>query len=242
MQETTAPRRQSRLTPRPIRPSGWWFDGLLLAGFVALTVALANGLFYDVDNAVREWADAHRPDVAYAIGRGLNWLGSGGSLTTICALIAVSLAVRRQSIRPILPVIAAFLATGFAILPLKIWTERAAPNSKLPDRVEIFNDLPFGEYSQSYPSGHLVNTLVWYGVLALLLAPWLAPATRRWLRVTPPVIVFASTVYLNFHWLTDSVAGLLLGLLLDRLLARVPWDDVPLPPLPRGADRPGVFT
>ena len=44
-----------------------------------------------------------------------------------------------------------------------------------------------------------------------------------WLRIAPPVIVFCTTVYLNFHWLTDSIAGLLLGVLLARLLVRVPW-------------------
>ncbi|MBQ1068992.1 phosphatase PAP2 family protein, partial [Micromonospora sp. D75] len=48
-------------------------------------------------------------------------------------------------------------------------------------------------------------------------------------RVVPPAVVFCTTVYLGWHWLTDSIAGLLLGLLLDRLLRRVPWDDLPLP-------------
>jgi membrane-associated phospholipid phosphatase len=88
----------------------------------------------------------------------------------------------------------------------------------------------------------MVNTVVWYGVLALLLAPWLSTRLRRLLRVLPPVLVFASTVYLGFHWITDSVAGLLLGIVLDRLLARVPWDDIPLPGRLRAWARPAVFT
>ncbi|WP_245736301.1 phosphatase PAP2 family protein [Micromonospora pattaloongensis] len=234
MQETT---RRVRAVPF----GGWWVDGVLVAAFVALTAALANGHVLGVDVAVATWVDAHRPPVAALIGRGLNFLGSGGTLTVICALLAIVLVVRRRSVRPIVPVVAAFLATGFAILPLKLWTDRAAPRSTVPDKVQIFNHLPAVEYAESYPSGHLVNTLVWYGVLALLLAPWLAPRARRWLRIAPPVIVFGSTVYLNYHWLTDSIAGLLLGVVLDRLLARVPWDDVPLPPLPRGVHRPGVF-
>ena len=45
----------------------------------------------------------------------------------------------------------------------------------------------------------------------------------------PPAILLVTTTYLGWHWLTDSVAGLLVGLLLGRLLSRVPWDDLPLP-------------
>jgi membrane-associated phospholipid phosphatase len=213
-----------------VRPAGWWFDALLLAGFAALTAALAGGALLGVDSAVAQWCFDHQGEPAYLIARVLNVLGNGGPLTGLCALIALALAIRRRSVRPPLPVIAAFLLTGAAILPLKLWTDRAAPRSDLPDRVELFNHhLPPGEYAESYPSGHLVNAIVWYGVLSLLLAPWLGRAVRRWLRIAPPVIVSVTTVYLNFHWITDSIAGLLLGLVLYRLLGRVLWDELPLP-------------
>jgi membrane-associated phospholipid phosphatase len=92
----------------------------------------------------------------------------------------------------------------------------------------------------SYPSGHVENALVWYGVIALLLGALVAvpPPVRVALRVIPPIIVFCTTTYLAFHWLTDSIAGLFLGLILTRLMARVPWDAVWLPPLPNGWNRP----
>jgi membrane-associated phospholipid phosphatase len=57
-------------------------------------------------------------------------------------------------------------------------------------------------------------------------------------RVLPPLIVLCTTTYLGWHWLTDSIAGLLLGLLLSRLLSRVPWDGVPLPAALHNWDRP----
>jgi membrane-associated phospholipid phosphatase len=206
-----------------IRPAGWWFDVLLVAAFAAITAALAAGWLYGVDTAVYQWCHAHRPDAAYWTARALNFLGNGGPLAAICAVLALVLAIRRRSIRPILPVAFAFVLTVVAITPLKMWTDRAAPSSNRSDRVEIFNQLPPGEYTWSYPSGHLVNTIVWYGVLALLLAPWLSRAARLWLRVAPPAIVFCTTVYLDFHWLTDSISGVLLGVLLYRLIARIPW-------------------
>jgi hypothetical protein len=79
----------------------------------------------------------------------------------------------------------------------------------------------------------VANALVWYGVIALLASALVtvSPRNRLALRVLPPVIVFVTTTYLAFHWLTDSVAGLMLGLVLTRLMARADWDAVPLPRL-----------
>jgi membrane-associated phospholipid phosphatase len=218
--------------PGRVRPAGWWFDAALLAATAALTGALAAGWLDGLDMAVHEWCMAHRPQWAYWAARGFNLLGNGGPLASLCGVVALVLAVRRRSVRPVLLVAFAFVLTVVAITPLKVWTDRAAPSSDLPDRVQIFNALPPGEYDWSYPSGHLVNTIVWYGVLALLLAPWLSATALRWLRVAPPAIVFCTTVYLDFHWLTDSVAGVFLGVVLDRLIARVsgrlsPWRESP---------------
>jgi membrane-associated phospholipid phosphatase len=219
-----------------VRPGGWWFDAVLIGGFVAVTAALASGLLLDLDLAVRDWVGGHRPPAIYWTARLLNYLGQGGWLLTPVALaLAVAVGLRARSVRPLLVVGAAFALTYLTIGPLKIWADRAAPRSTLPpeESVQIFNDLPPGEYDLSYPSGHVANAIVWYGVIALLLAALaagrLAPALVRLVRLAPPAIVLATTTYLNFHWLTDGLAALLLGLFLDRLLARVPWDDLPLP-------------
>jgi membrane-associated phospholipid phosphatase len=200
----------------------WWPETLLLAGFVAITAVLLAGGLLDLDVAVRDWSDAHRPALLDRAAQLGNLLGQGGPLTILCALIALALVWRRPSVRPILPVIAAFALTFATLQPLKTRTARPAPHAPFahPER--------FGLTGVSYPSGHLVNALVWYGVLALLLAPWLAPAWRRLLRITPPAVLTVTTVYLGYHWLTDTIAGLLLGFLLDRLLHRVPWDRIPL--------------
>lgn len=246
----TAPRR---VRLRPVRPAGWWFDGLLLVGFVATTLALANGHLLGIDLAVRDWANTNRPEVGYWIAFVFNYLGQGGPLTMLSFGLAVLVGIRARSIRPLLVVVAAFVLTYVTIGPLKLWTDRAAPSSKRlapEESVLIFNILPADEYSMSYPSGHVANAIVWYGVIAVLLAallrtlgrPDAPPTLYRAIRIAPPAIVFVTTTYLGFHWLTDSIAGLLLGLILDRLLARVPWDDVPLPALPKGVDRPGAFT
>lgn len=232
-----------------MRPAGWWFDALLLAGFVALTVALARGGLLGVDLAVREWADTHGPGAGYPVVRALNFLGQGGGLLTpLAAGLAGAVALRARSVRPLLAVAATFALMYLTIGPIKLWTDRAAPKSTLPpeESVRLFNTLPAGEYDLSYPSGHVANAIVWYGTIALLLsalaAGRLSPVVARAVRIVPPVILLLSTTYLNFHWLTDGFAALLLGLFLDRLLARVPWDDLPLPRQLSGWSGPALFT
>ncbi|MEH0841287.1 phosphatase PAP2 family protein [Micromonospora sp. CPCC 205711] len=250
MRETSTVRHGLRLNP--VRPAGWWWDAVLLAALVGLTVALATGHLFGLDRAVADWSADHRPTAAYWVARILNFLGQGTPLTLLAAGLGVLVAVRLRSVRPVLPPVVAFVLTYLTIGPLKVWTARPAPSASVrepflaPERtLPLFqHDLPVG-YAQSYPSGHVANAIVWYGVLALLLVPLLRTVGRALpprlvtvVRVVPPLVVLCTTTYLGWHWLTDSVAGLLLGLLLDRLLHRVPWDDLPLPRRLRDWDRP----
>jgi membrane-associated phospholipid phosphatase len=205
--------------PRSAKRS-WWVDGALAAGFAALTVALARGAFLGLDLSVDRWCRTHRPGAMYWLARIGNYLGQGTWLAVIALGIAIVLGRRRRSIRPVLLVLAAELVSGVAVFVLKQTLHRAPPNNQNrvlhPER--LFSD----PASQSYPSGHLVVAIVWYGVIALLLTGVLPGVWRRALRVVPPLVLFVTTVYLSFHWLTDSIAGLLLGLLLYRLLRRGP--------------------
>jgi membrane-associated phospholipid phosphatase len=193
----------------------------LLAGFLALTAALAAGHLLGLDLAVRDGALAHRVEPLWWLARSLNQLGSANLLAAVCLVVAVPVAVRDRTWRTLVPVVAAYGLSYLVVGPLKLLFDRAAPRSPLADAVELFGrpgDL-------SYPSGHVVNAVIWYGVLVLLLDAWcrggLPEPVRRVLRVVPPVLVSGATTYLAFHWATDVLAGLALGLLLDRLLARV---------------------
>jgi membrane-associated phospholipid phosphatase len=213
----------------------------MLAGFVALSVALARGHLLHLDQSVADWADDHRPGVLYWPAWVLNRLGQGGQvLMPVAIVLAGWITWRRHSIRPLLVFVSAFVLTYVTIGPLKVWFDRAAPHSTLLDKVTLFNhDAPPAEYTISYPSGHVANALVWYGVIALLLSALLrsyqkeplSPRAYAALRTLPPAILFCTTTYLAYHWISDSVAGLFLGLILTRLMARVPWDTLPLPSL-----------
>ncbi|MBG0566790.1 phosphatase PAP2 family protein [Actinoplanes aureus] len=224
------------------RTRGWWLDVLALAGFVAISLALANGVFLGFDQSVADWAFAHQPKPAYWTARVLNYLGQGGQVLTPVALILTGILVHRtRSVRAVLPFAAAFVLTYLTIGPAKIFFDRAAPRFKGPEKTVLFNPHASGDLAMSYPSGHMGNVLVWYAVFAILITALLRRQLTRWewfsLRVLPVVIVFVTTVYLGYHWVTDSVAGVLLGLVLARLLTRIPYDRIPLPGL-RGWSRP----
>lgn len=210
----------------------WWPELALIAGFVALTLALIHGWFLSLDLRVADWAFAHQPTPVYRTALGFNQLGQGGKvLTPVSLILSVWLAVRQRTVRAFLPFIAANVLTYVTIGPLKIWAGRAAPAFTGPNREIMFNPAAHGNLAMSYPSGHMGNSLVWYATIALLVAALLRRPLNRWqtiaIRYLPPVILFCTTVYTGFHWLTDSIAGVLLGLLLVRIVHRIPFDDLP---------------
>ncbi|HEV7708520.1 MAG TPA: phosphatase PAP2 family protein [Asanoa sp.] len=205
------------------RPA-WRTALALVAGFAVLTWALATGAFLDVDLAIRDWSDAHRPEPARLVAKTLYFLGSANLIAAILIVVAGALAARDRTLRPVLLVIVTAAASYVVVVPLKMAADRSAPHAPWPDAVELFaNDAGW-----SYPSGHAVNTLIWYPVLVLLieraLRRPLPTAARRAMLITPVVIVFAAITYLGFHWLTDSVAGVLLGAALWLVLRRLPLD------------------
>jgi membrane-associated phospholipid phosphatase len=213
------------------RQSRWravgWATLAMVAGFGVVTAGLALPGLRAMDLALRDAADAHRPHWAAVLAATVNRVGQGGALTSICTVLAAVLAVRHRTWWPFAPVIAAFVLTGVVIQPLKLFFDRAAPHAPLPDDVAV---RLFGQPDGlSYPSGHAVNTVVWYAIAGLLLAPWLGPTARRWLRLAPPVLVTVAGVYLGFHWLTDMLAGFAIGVPLAHAMTRVPW---PLPAAP----------
>jgi len=67
----------------------------------------------------------------------------------------------------------------------------------------------------SFPSGHAVQTVVFYGLVALLALEWPPLARRRGLVLGGTAAVVAlvgyTRVYLGNHWPTDVLGGWLLG-------------------------------
>ncbi len=81
----------------------------------------------------------------------------------------------------------------------------------------------------SYPSGHMTRTVFVYGLLAFVVVRM---AERRWIRLAavPAAVLLCALmafdrIYLNVHWESDVIGGVLLGAL--ALAAAILWLDRP---------------
>jgi membrane-associated phospholipid phosphatase len=211
---------------------GWWQEAALVGLFLLVTLGVAQGWTHGLDEAVRTLCRDLQVTVVRWAAVGLNKLGQGVLVAWILGFgLTLLLFWRERRWQVFLPWAVAFFLTYLVIGPIKIWTMRTSPNSPLPNAVEFFNHealLQPVPYAMGYPSGHVINSIVWWGVIALL-ASRLWPIPMRWqvvMRVVPPVIVLCTTTYLGHHWLTDGMAAITLGLLLDRLIHRFRWDVI----------------
>jgi membrane-associated phospholipid phosphatase len=202
----------------------WWICAVFLAAFAGLTGALAAGAFLDADVAVRDWCDAHRPEPLRLAAKGLNVIGSANLLAPVLLVVALVVAVRDRTPRPVLRVLVTVAASYVVVVPIKMLTDRSAPHAPWPDQARLFTH----DAGWSYPSGHVLNTIIWYPVLVVLadrlLRDPIEPRLRRAILIAPVVVVAATVTYLGFHWLTDSAAGVLVGLGLERALRRLPLE------------------
>jgi membrane-associated phospholipid phosphatase len=225
------------------RPGSWWLEIAMLVAFGVCTwLAAFHSPLIDLDIRLRDFSDANRPPWFDTLLVYTNKLGQGGILSAVALGVAAVIAYRRHTVRPMIAFLVMYGMAGL-VLVLKLAFPRIYPHWPrpdpgpyadasqallfVPDRSELGNlgDSAVG----AYPSGHVVNAFVWYGLLVLLVGALLKTWQRRLLLIAPVVIVFFSTTYLGFHWLTDSLAGLFIGVIIVRLMYRIPWTTVRLP-------------
>lgn len=135
------------------------------------------------------------------------------ALVVVVLLVAT---VTARSLRPALTVVGTMAANYVVIEVMKFAFGRTAPDTG--------EDL-FGVDALSYPSGHSANTIIiWTLLLRIIFGLWgdkiglLRTPLRRFLVISSLAVVFGgSLVGLNYHWLTDIVAGWLIGIALSML-------------------------
>lgn len=129
----------------------------------------------------------------------------GMPLIAIAALLILSL--RRRSWTPVVLIVAAGAGSLLMTVAGKLVVGR--------DRPPLADAVPPFEVSASFPSGHTLNAVAILGVVAYLLilrrhSAW-SRAAIIVVAVGATVLVAGSRVYLGHHWVTDVVAGWLLG-------------------------------
>jgi membrane-associated phospholipid phosphatase len=183
---------------------GLWISGALLAGGIAIGLLLAvpatRPAVEVVDHEVWEFAVAVENTPTTTVAVVLSWLGSGLVNWPLRGLAVVFLAWKRYWVR-LTAFLLAILTSELFIGPVKALYDRPRP----PDSLITTT-------AASFPSGHAVSTAVTAVGLVLVLAH---PGPERW-RWEVRAVVFTgimalSRVYLRAHWLSDTVAGALVG-------------------------------
>ena len=183
---------------------------LLVAGMVALGFALTKivlqvGGMSEWDESVSDWLARHRTqDLEH-----LSWVGStlAGGLVIPCVIafsLAVFLALHHWRLAAFVLFAVAIESGGYRATSLIVPRERPT--------VPRLESLPV---DASYPSGHTAASIALYGGLLLVLISRVRNTTLTvlaWVFILAlPLFVGWARMYRGMHHLTDTVAGVLLG-------------------------------
>lgn len=152
------------------------------------------------DLTVFHWTDDVRNQALTWMARFLNVLGGG--LVTIPLRVGVGVwLIVRTRWRALAAWLLTWAVAELALVSAKAFFHRGRPPERLVDVVGF-----------SFPSGHAVAGAATAVALVLVLLP-AGPERRRWelAAVAFAFVMALSRVYLQAHWFSDVVAGVLLG-------------------------------
>lgn len=176
---------------------------LAAAAGLLLTVAVTQGYMAGLDRQGLAAFVALRGPVPDGIFQTVTWLGSGYFLAPATLLAMAALAARRQR--------AAACGFGLAYFgaSLTTWLLKTAIGRERPI---LHAWVEMSPADASFPSGHTTHAAAFALALWLFAAPRRrAPAAAMLAAIVP--LVAASRLYLQVHWPSDVLAGLLVAAL-----------------------------
>lgn len=182
---------------------------LVAAGWSAAAVArvLTPGLaLTGLDGDVARFLVAQRTPWLADLLVGVSWLASLQFVAALVLVIGLAAVHRGRYWRWLwLPAVAGAGALVISVA-VKVLTARGRP----PLETAVVD-----AYGAAFPSGHSIRALVVYGALAWLVAGVLHRRAARVLVWSATAVLVGtvgfSRVYLGAHWLTDVLAGFVLG-------------------------------
>jgi membrane-associated phospholipid phosphatase len=205
---------------------------LLSVAFVAMTIAITAGIFTSLDHQVAEamhglWQESlHTPFQLIAELGGLE-------LTTIL-MLGLVIYLWRGGFGSDALVVVAFVGAVVLELVYKFLFFHPGPPRSLSHRDgPSLTDLLVGNgLGNSFPSGHMVRAVVAWGLLAFVISRLAPSGVVRMLAIPVAIVIIVAValdrLYLDVHWESDVVGGLLLGGI--ALVVATVWLDRPKSP------------
>ena len=199
-----------------------------LFALVALVIVVVDvrlsGPITHVDHSIAarmlRWDLRDRTWPRWLIGVGL-WFGQRAVVLVGSVLLSVWSARRARTSEPLIRLVVAVIAVAVVVYGLKTGLPRNAP-------LGYSRHEPTG-VGASFPSGHAANAVLFWGLARYTTVHWPAPG---WLSCSiarggsiAPWAVTASMLALNYHWLTDLIAGAMIGELVLWVVMRGLWAD-----------------
>jgi undecaprenyl-diphosphatase len=205
---------------------------VLSVAFIAMTIAVAEGAFTALDLQVAKGMhDAWQPSL-HPLFQLIAELGSL-ELTSVL-MLALTVYLWRSGFGSDALVFIVFIAAQLFELYYKLNLPHLQPPRSMaeadgPSITQLFSGEGFGN---SFPSGHVIRAVIVYGLLAFVIRRLSASTRVRALATASAVAIIAlvciDRLYLDVHWESDVIGGLLLGAI--ALLAGTVWLDRPRKP------------
>jgi membrane-associated phospholipid phosphatase len=200
----------------------------LSVAFVAMTIAITAGLFTTLDLQVAEAMHSLWQESLHPLFQLIAELG-GLELTSIL-MLALFIFLWRGGFGADALVVGAFVgAQALEILYKSLLYHPGPPHSLSHRDGPSLTDQLSGRLGNSFPSGHMVRTVVVYGLLAFVVRRLSRSRTARSLAIPVAIVIIVLMVvdrlYLDVHWESDVIGGLLLGGI--ALVAATVWLDRP---------------
>lgn len=203
---------------------------VLSVAFVAMTVAITAGMFTTLDLQVALAMHSVWQESLHRLFQLIAELG-GIELTSIL-MVALFFYLWRGGFGADALVVGALIgADALEVLYKSLLYHPGPPRSLSHSDGPSLTEVA-GTLGNSFPSGHVVRTVVVYGLLAFVirrLAP--SPAVRFLaipVAIAVIVLVAFDRLYLDVHWESDVIGGLLLGGI--ALVSATVWLDRPRKP------------
>lgn len=180
-----------------------------VAVFAVLTVLVWTGTMDHLDTSVADFAARHQTSAGVTAARVLTDAFSPGVDAALLLIGASLLGRLRGSREPLVVALCVLVGVSTVVLAVKHAMNRPLPHTH-------------GHGDLGFPSGHTAATLCFLGALALLASAGSSRRRRQLLGVVAVVtaLVVLALVSAGFHWLTDTVASLALGVAVLAAVSR----------------------